>query len=65
MEILKTLGPIDYGFLAVLGISMLFGAMRGFIHVAMSLAGWFVALIAANFPLNSADITAVFLTKSS
>ncbi len=49
MDIIKTLGPLDYGFLVVLGLSMLLGAVKGFIHVTMSLAGWFVALMAAHF----------------
>jgi membrane protein required for colicin V production len=49
MDIIKTLGPLDYGFLVVLGLSLLLGAVKGFVHVAMSLAGWFVALMAAHF----------------
>lgn len=52
MDIIKTLGPLDYGFLVVLGVSMLLGAAKGFIHVVMSLAGWFVALIAAYYLAN-------------
>lgn len=49
MEILATLGPLDYGFFVVLLLSILLGAARGFVHVAMSLAGWVVALAASHF----------------
>ena len=49
MDSIKTLGLLDYGFLAVLALSILLGAAKGFIHVVMSLAGWFVALIAAHY----------------
>ncbi len=49
MELLTTLGPLDYGFITVLVLSMLHGAARGFVQVAMSLAGWFVGLVAAHF----------------
>ena len=52
MEIIKTLSPLDYGFILVLVLSMLFGVIRGFIQVAMSLAGWFVGLTAAHFLAN-------------
>jgi membrane protein required for colicin V production len=61
MDIIKTLGPLDYGFLAVLGISMLLGAAKGFIHVVMSLAGWFAALIAAHY---LADLLSPYLTST-
>jgi membrane protein required for colicin V production len=61
MDIIKTLGPLDYGFLVVLGISMLLGAAKGFIHVVMSLAGWFVALIAAHY---SADFLSPYLAST-
>jgi membrane protein required for colicin V production len=61
MDIIKTLSPLDYGFLAVLGISMLLGAAKGFIHVVMSLAGWFVALIAAHY---LADFLSPYLTST-
>ncbi len=49
MDTLKTLGPLDYGFLVVLGLSMLLGATKGFVHVVMSLVGWLVALTAAHY----------------
>ena len=49
MELLTTLGPLDYGFLIILVLSMLLGMARGFVQVAMSLAGWFVGLTAAHF----------------
>ncbi len=52
MELLTALGPLDYGFLLVLLISMLLGVARGFVHVAMSLAGWVVALVASHFLAN-------------
>jgi membrane protein required for colicin V production len=61
MDIIKTLGSLDYGFLAVLGICMLLGAAKGFVHVIMSLAGWFVALIIAHY---SADFLSPYLVST-
>lgn len=46
---MDTLGLLDYGYLALMLLSMLLGAVRGFIHVTMSLAGWFVALAASHY----------------
>ncbi len=52
MDTLNLLGPLDYGYLVLLLLSMLLGAVRGFIHVTMSLAGWFVALAASHYLAN-------------
>jgi membrane protein required for colicin V production len=47
--IMDTLGPLDYGYVVLLLLSVLLGAVRGFVHVTMSLAGWFVALAASHY----------------
>ena len=52
IDTLSLLGPLDYGYLVLLLLSMLLGAARGFIHVTMSLAGWFVALAASHYLAN-------------
>jgi membrane protein required for colicin V production len=39
---------IDYAVIAVLGISVAWGAWRGLVHEVLSLAGWVLAFIAAN-----------------
>ena len=49
VETFKLLGPLDYIFIAVLLLSIFLGTIRGFVQVAMSLAGWFVGLAAAHF----------------
>lgn len=49
IDTFKQLGPLDYGFIAVIALSMLFGLVRGFVQVVMSLAGWLVALLGAHY----------------
>ena len=39
---------LDYGVIAVLLISIAWGAWRGFVHEVLSLAGWIIAFLAAN-----------------
>jgi membrane protein required for colicin V production len=39
---------LDYGVIAVLVLSIAWGAWRGFVHEVLSLAGWIMAFIAAN-----------------
>jgi membrane protein required for colicin V production len=39
---------IDYGVIAVLLISIAWGAWRGLVHEVLSLAGWVLAFVAAN-----------------
>ena len=39
---------LDYGVIAVLVISIAWGAWRGFVHEVLSLAGWIMAFLAAN-----------------
>ena len=39
---------IDYGVIAVLLISIAWGAWRGLVHEVLSLAGWVLAFLAAN-----------------
>jgi len=39
---------VDYGVIAVLVLSIAWGAWRGFVHEVLSLAGWILAFIAAN-----------------
>ena len=39
---------LDYGVIAVLVLSITWGAWRGFVHEVLSLAGWIMAFIAAN-----------------
>ena len=43
------LGWIDWTLLAVLGVSVLVGLVRGFVFEVMSLAGWLVAWFAAQW----------------
>jgi membrane protein required for colicin V production len=46
---MDTLGPLDYGYVILLLLSVMLGAVRGFVHVTMSLVGWFVALAASHY----------------
>jgi membrane protein required for colicin V production len=39
---------LDYGVIAVLLLSIAWGASRGFVHEVLSLAGWIMAFLAAN-----------------
>jgi membrane protein required for colicin V production len=39
---------LDYGVIAVLVVSIAFGAWRGLVHEVLSLAGWILAFLAAN-----------------
>ena len=39
---------IDYGLLAVLALSIAWGAWRGLVHEMISLGGWIIAFLAAN-----------------
>lgn len=39
---------LDYGVIAVLVLSVAWGAWRGFVHEVLSLAGWIMAFLAAN-----------------
>jgi membrane protein required for colicin V production len=39
---------LDYGVIAVLVLSIAWGAWRGFVHEVLSLAGWIMAFLAAN-----------------
>ena len=39
---------LDYGVIAVLALSIAWGAWRGLVHEVLSLAGWIMALLAAN-----------------
>lgn len=39
--------PADWVILAIIGISMVFGLMRGLVREAFSLAGWLAALVVA------------------
>lgn len=39
---------LDYGVIAVLAISIAWGAWRGLVHEVLSLAGWIMAFLAAN-----------------
>ena len=39
---------LDYGVIAVLVLSIAWGAWRGLVHEVLSLAGWIMAFIAAN-----------------
>lgn len=41
------LQPADWVIVAIVGISMIFGLMRGFVREAFSLAGWLAALVVA------------------
>lgn len=46
---LDTLGWIDWTLLAVLGLSVIVGLVRGFVFEVMSLLGWVVAWFAAQY----------------
>ena len=39
---------LDYGVIAVLMLSIAWGAWRGLVHEVLSLAGWIMAFLAAN-----------------
>jgi len=39
---------LDYGVIAVLLLSIVWGSWRGFVHEVLSLAGWIMAFLAAN-----------------
>lgn len=39
--------PADWVIIAIIGISMVFGLMRGFVREAFSLAGWLAAFVVA------------------
>jgi membrane protein required for colicin V production len=39
---------LDYGLLAVLALSIAWGAWRGLVHEMISLGGWIIAFLAAN-----------------
>lgn len=42
---LQGLNEVDYGIISIIGISVLFGVLRGFVREALSLATWVVAAI--------------------
>lgn len=52
------MNALDYAIFAVIFISVLFALWRGFIHQAISLAGWIVALIAAR--LLAPELASIF-----
>jgi membrane protein required for colicin V production len=49
MELLATLGWLDWTLLTVLVVSVIVGLVRGFVFEMMSLAGWVVAWFAAQW----------------
>lgn len=56
MAIVSTVSAVDWGLLAVLVISVLFGAWRGMIYEVLSLLSWAVAFVLAS--LFAADMGA-------
>lgn len=49
MDVLNALGWLDWTLLAVLAISVVIGLVRGFVFEMMSLAGWVVAWLVAQW----------------
>lgn len=49
MAIVSAVNAVDWGFLAVLLISVLFGAWRGMIYEVLSLLSWVVAFVLASW----------------
>ncbi len=49
MAIVSTVSAVDWGLLAVLVISVLFGAWRGMIYEVLSLLSWAVAFVLASW----------------
>lgn len=49
METLNTLGWVDWVFVAILGLSVLVGLLRGFVFEVLSLLGWVAAWFAAQW----------------
>lgn len=49
MEALQAVSWVDWALLAVLGVSVLIGLVRGFVFECLSLAGWLVAWFAAQW----------------
>ena len=46
---LASLGIVDWGFVAVLGVSLLLGAWRGLVYEVISLASWVIAFVLAQW----------------